>query len=181
MTFATDNATLACFDFDWGKDDLILPAFAVDEILRIGQDPVQVWWDDTRVEVEYADGSWMSSRLVEGAWPGTLQQLYEGLEQEKEWLPVPGDMQGALDKLKPFFPDAKLPVVHLSEDGVATADGHSWACFGLSGLPTAAYRLESLSLVVSLARSWNPGRYPGATPWRADGVVGLLSGVRVVG
>lgn len=177
--FATNNVVLACIAFDWGKDDLVLPSFCVDELLRIGEDPQSVRWDEHHFIAEYADGSWLSSRLIDGAWPATLHNLHQACLEENEWLPMPGDMADALAKLKPFFPDAKMPVVVLGPDGVATQDGVSSALVGMDGLPPAAFRLESLSLVVSAARSWNPSRYPSPVPWRADGVVGMLSGVRL--
>lgn len=177
--FATNNVVLACFDFDWTKENLVLPDFAIDELLRIGIDPTWVGWDSKHFVAEYADGSWLSSRLVDGAWPDSLRALERTCREETDWLAVPGDMVDALAKLKPFFPNAKLPIVKLDSEGISTSEGQSSAVVGMEGLPPSAFRLESLSLVVSAARAWNPARYPGPVPWRADGVVGMLSGVRV--
>lgn len=176
--FATNNVVLACFDFDWGCDDLVLPAFCVDEILRIGLDPVRISWDSQRFLATYPDGSWLSSMLIGGEWPNSLRQLHDVCKEEEEWLPLTRDLGVALTKLKPFFPDAKMPVVVVSEEGVATLDGASSALVGLEGLPRSSFRYESLSLVASVAQSWNPARYPNPVTWRGVGVVGMLSGVR---
>lgn len=85
----------------------------------------------------------------------------------------------ALARLKPFFPDAKMPVVLLGEEGVSTQDGASSAAIAVNAtLTRAAYRLESLSLAAGFATSWNDTGYPQPLKWRGDGIYGLLMGVR---
>lgn len=180
VSYATNNVVLACFDYAWGKEDLVLPVFCVHELIRIGEDPVSLAWDDTHFVAEYADGSWLSSLLVDGGWPTTLFDLYKtAVAAAEDADPMPGDMLDALEKLKPFFPDAKQPVVLLGEEGVSTQEGVTSALVGMDGLPKAAFRLESLTLVAETATHWDPARWPGAVPWFGEGVVGMLSGVRV--
>ena len=177
--YATNNVVLACVEFDWGCEDLVLPAFAVHELLRIGVDPMTLAWDENEFTAEYADGSWLHSQLIEGAWPGTLRDLDKSIQAEENWFPTfRGEMTAAMEKLKPFFPNAKLPVILTGPHGLSTEDGQSSAAVEVGELPEAAFRLESLSLVMTAAQDWAPHNYPGPVPWRGYRIRGMLSGVR---
>ena len=176
--YATNNAVLAVADMPWWEShDVVLPSFMVDELLRIGQAPRDLAWTDQALCARYADGSWLWSKRTDGAWPGTLKQLQEQLAAVEEWHDVPDDLRDALAKLRPFFPDAKWPIVRTGEAGVSTNDGDSSAAISVGALPEAAFRMESLDLVATVAKQWNLAASP--VPWRADGIAGLLTKVIV--
>lgn len=176
--YATNNAVLAVVDIPaWAIEDVVLPDFLINELLRIDKVPVTLHWDDRALCAKYDDGSWLWSKRIEGAWPGTLQQLSDKLAAVDEWHDVPDDLRDALAQLRPFFPDAKWPIVRTGEAGVSTNDGDSSAAISVGALPEAAFRMESLDLVATVAKQWNLAESP--VPWRADGVAGLLTKVIV--
>jgi hypothetical protein len=176
--YATNNAVLAVVDMPWWEaQDVVLPDFLVDELLRIGEAPRDLAWSDSALCAHYADGSWLWSKRIEGAWPGTLHQLSAKLDAVEEWHDVPQDLREALAQLRPFFPDAKWPIVRTGEAGVSTNDGESSAAISVGALPEAAFRMESLDLVATVAKQWNLSESP--VPWRAEGVAGLLTKVIV--
>lgn len=175
--FATNNAVLAVAEipeWEWG---VVLPDFFVTELLRIGETPRELCWNDRALCARYADGSWLWSKRTEGAWPATLQQLSQQIEACEDWQGVPDDLREAITKLRPFFPDQKFPVVQTGPEGLSTFEGDSSAAVSCGELPKACFRMESLDLVAQHAKEWNLEASP--TPWRGDGIAGLLSKVIV--
>lgn len=175
--YATNNAVLAVVDMPWTGADVVLPDFLINELLRIGETPISLHWDEGALCAKYGDGSWLWSRRIEGAWPGTLKQLEAVIGATQEWHDVPDDLREALAHLRPFFPDSKWPIVRTGEAGVSTNDGKSSAAISVGALPEAAFRMESLDLVATVAKQWNLAASP--VPWRADGIAGLLTKVIV--
>lgn len=177
--YATNNVVLVRVPSSfWSGSDapLILPAHAVDELLRIGEEPEELRLSANSVTFVYGDW-WMKSRLNEGAWPDLTSLVAQ--MSPKGMVSIPADLRASVAVLKPFFPDAKLPVVLLGPDGCATQDGQHNAAVGVEGLPPSAFREESLMAVLERGTHWDLSKYPAPVPFAGPGIEGLLSGVRL--
>lgn len=176
---ATANVVLARAPVTWPVllGSLNLPSHAVNEIVRIGERPSVVEWDDNVIQVEYANGTWFQAQQMSGDWPN-LENLVKLIDTDL-WQRTPVEFAVALRKLKPFFPDVKMPVVVLSEDGISTQEGAYSATIETESLPKSAFRYEPLELVAVDATHWAPQRYPAAVPFKGHGIDGLISGVAI--
>jgi hypothetical protein len=107
-------------------------------------------------------------------WPASLLRLRDAMINSDP----PEVMEGLYDsvlKLKPFFPDEKLPVIMLSPEGIGTRDGVRSALIEVDGLPEGMYRYESLLSVLEVATHIDFNQYPQAVPFKGHGLQGLLT------
>ncbi|HEY6019838.1 MAG TPA: hypothetical protein VIY48_08010 [Candidatus Paceibacterota bacterium] len=174
--YATNNVVLARVPFAWSDEKLAIPEAAVQEMLRLDQEPQAIHITLNAAWVRYAN-CWMKVQLLQDPWPiEALSKLIERMQTiELDTLP-----EGLLDDvqtLKPFFPDEKLPVVLTGPEGVSTMDGAHSAAIATTALPKNAFRIESLSLVLGTATHANLTTSP--CPWRGDGIEGFLSAVHI--
>lgn len=183
--WATNNISLVRSPMPWLRknlDGVVWPSFLVDELLRLNTAPKLYMQTEDHVAFLYEDNTWIVSSVLKGAWPDVEQFFLKG-----EAAPVIDDatcdrdliqeLRDAVEKVQPFCPD--LPVVLLSEQGVATEDGVTSATVELPGLSTGRMRVEPLLLVLHAATSLdlrsNPAR------WQGPGVEGVLAQLPVRG
>jgi DNA polymerase III sliding clamp (beta) subunit (PCNA family) len=174
--YATNNVVMV--RVPWGVPEGVrfnLPSFAVDELLRIGEQPDGFCFErsDTAVTFKYGD-RWLRSQLFDTDWPDVGAFFNdEALE------PVPEGLRQAVEKILPFCPDSKFPLIILNSEGVSTADGTMTASVGDMELPDGRYRAEPLLAVLSHAISIDLTKYPAAVPFLgAGGLQGVMVGVK---
>jgi DNA polymerase III sliding clamp (beta) subunit (PCNA family) len=97
--------------------DIILPAVAVNELLRIGKKPTKVQVTHNSASFWFGEDRWLRTALVEGEWPN-IERVFSA---EHSCSPFPADFFAALDTLKPFLSKDR-PHVLLLENKVATTD-----------------------------------------------------------
>lgn len=175
IAYATNNAVLAASPACLFPMDLNLPFFLVEELIRIGREPSIIYATENSASFGYADGSWIKAQLLSAEWPD-LEKL---LPQFGEVLPpVPVGLALAVERVRPFCPDPKIPLIQFSVLGVGTIDGDRSACVGDYNLPLGQYRAEPLLGVLASAAEADFARYPQPVPWRGRaGVRGILVGV----
>jgi len=100
---------------------LILPTHLITEILRIGETPVEILVTDGTVALIY-DTFRIRAQQVMGEWPTQLKALVDRL-QSVCLSEVPAGLFEAVEELKPFFPDPKIPIVEFGPEGVSTKEG----------------------------------------------------------
>ena len=174
--YATNNVVLARTKLDWWQATTILPAYAVDELLRIGVPPNQFRMSKTALFFIY-DDFWMKAQRFSDDWPTSLPTLCEQISSDL--TVVHPELLDAVSTLKPFFPDEKIPIVVFGATGVSTQDGAHSASVEVGHLPTGVYRLEPLVSVLEVATNADFARYPAAIPFYGPVVEGLLVGMRV--
>ena len=99
--------------------------------------------------------SWLRSQLFEVEWPDVSAFF------TSDSLPaMPDGLLDAVQKVMPFCPDPKFPIVTLDELGVHTAEGDMGATVGDFQLPHSKYRAEPLLLVLEQATAIDMTKYP---------------------
>ena len=193
--YATSNVILASIPAPVFEVPLNLPFFLVEELIRIGQEPLQVLAEGSVREVThpftgavstkmiydnitftFADGSWIQSALLSAEWP----DLDPMLPARDAVLPaVPEGLRAAVERIIPFCSDKKNPTIHFGSDGVSTADGASNARIESFDLPTAIFRAEPLIRVLKQATQMDLSTYPKPCPFKgATGLRGVFIGMR---
>lgn len=116
--YATNNI---CFVEYWHGHNMPLPInipkVAVNELLRIGQDPERVVCNQSTITFHYADGRWLRSALLGDNWPEQAFNLFDG--REFDYDTMPDGLFDALRELKAFMD--KESRVYFRHDGVATS------------------------------------------------------------
>lgn len=171
--YATNNVVLIRAPVAWDATDVILPVYAVDELLRIGQEPDALLLDERALTACLGD-AWLRAQLLTGVWPdiaGRMAVLEHGVQ-------VPTGIRATIEKVVPFCPDPKMPEIVFSNDGISTAQGeHSATVTGMV-LPDGRYRAEVLLDVLRVATHVNFVAYPAPIAFAGDGVEGIFVGLR---
>lgn len=174
--YATNNAAIASLAFPFPLDNFSIPTAAVDELIRIGQDPKEVTKKDDLVYFIYPT-FWVRIQPMVLPWPD-VEKMFAGFEFEKLPL-IPGQLADAVRKISAFHPDPKFPVVQFNGGGVHTLDGvHTASVEGIQ-LPECKFRAEIIGLVLAEAIRADFSPYPKPMPFFGmDQLRGLVMGVR---
>lgn len=170
--YATNNVVIAKHDIDVGLyAEVIVPFFSVDELLRIGKAPTG-WKIDARSVTFFYEDGWFKTQLFEGEWP-EIERFFE----EQTSVPVLEGMLMDVEKIKPFCPDKKVPVIKLTANGISTLDDATL----IEGreFKESAFRIEPLLAVLQVAKFIDFEPYPGPCPFRGDGIQGVIMGMRL--
>ena len=171
LAYATNNVTMACMKLPWTGGDIVLPSYAVDEVLRVQFEPTELLLDKTSMTFHYGT-AWMKTQLLNLEWPNVQDMFVSGV------LPAaPESMLAAVQKIIPFCPNKKFPAIQLSERGVSTSEGDMMATVEGDILPNSMFRAEPLQAVLNEALAIDFTPYPKPCPWYGDGIKGLLMGV----
>lgn len=172
--YATNNVVMVRVPWDMPDDVCLnIPFFAIDELVRIGEEPAGFMFSDTDAVFHYGD-RWLRSQLFDSKWPD-VGAFFNDEVLEK----VPEGLRAAVEKIVPFCPDSKFPVITLGGEGVTTADGTMTASVGDMELPDGKYRAEPLLAVLSHATEIDLTKYPSAVPFAgASGLQGVMIGVK---
>jgi len=168
--FATNNVLLVRSPCNI-KQRVVVPVYAIDELLRIGKEPDSVVVGETSIMFEYDDTSWMRAQLFNEDWPD-VDALIKGTNE-----PVPSGLIDAVNKVLPFCPDQKQPVINFGEDGVSTNEGAFSANENIGELPTGIFRAETLLLALSVAERMDLSEYPKPIPFEGNNITGVLAGM----
>jgi hypothetical protein len=171
--YATNNIALVRTPLPWGFGAVNLPVYAVDELLRIGQEPTAILQDNSALVFELGD-AWLRAHLLMGEWP-SIETKFEGLTFGD---PVPPLLTNAIDKILPFCPDPKMPVIKFGENGVSTTEGDHSAAVGDIPLPDGSYRAEVLQLVLGVATHVDFAAYPNPIGFSGNDIEGMFVGLR---
>lgn len=171
--YATNNVVLARVEFTWKEGPIVLPSFAVDELLRIGQEPCKLGVTDNALTFGYDNGQWLRALLVKNNWPPSISGMI-GKAREK----IAPSLRHCIIKVLPFCPDTKFPVIRIEDGMVKTMDGDMTASM-LGELFTgkSIFRAEPLLAVLNIATHLDLSKYPKACPFRGPNVEGVILGV----
>lgn len=174
---ATNNVVLARAPIGWSSlDDAInVPSLTVDELIRIGKDPVRVAGSNKSITFYYDDGSWLKTNVLDLGWPDISS--FFSFDHDAV-PPVPDGLLSAVETVTPFSADMLSPVILFGETGVSTREADSSAAFEGITLPEAAFQSKSLVPVLKVARQLDLSRWPDACPFVGEGIDGVAIGVR---
>lgn len=176
--YATNNVVLASVKGYVLNEEVNLPSSAIDELLRIGLSPTAMACSPNDATFFFKGGAWLASQIYATNWPEAIDRMLP--DPDAVTWQIPADLPAAVQRLAPFVPDVKQPVILLSEEGISTMDGARSASIGGFVLPNGAFRSEPLTAVLGIATHIDFEKYPAACPFKGpDGLSGILIGVKL--
>lgn len=172
--WATNNVVLARVPIQ-NLPDAVVPIFAIEEMVRMGLEPLTVLDSENALSFDLGEDRWLKVQKLSGDWPDVLKFIPAKPPEEGQ-LAQP--LRKAIEKVLPFCPDPKLPVVQTGKDGVSTLEGESCAVLGMKELPETRFRAEPLLAVLGTASYIDLSTYPAACYWRGEGIDGVIVGMR---
>ncbi|QJD54343.1 DNA polymerase III beta subunit [Aminobacter phage Erebus] len=180
--FATNNVMLV--EYWHGTDlpfDMVIPAVAVNELIRIGEKPTRVQITDRSISFWFGEKRWMRSALLEGAsWPTDrmAQILDASTGAQQEFHP---EFFESVAKLKPFLGESGS--VYLSADKISTSqhedEGTSVDVPATGMLEMQAYHHHQLMILGEVAKTIDWTAYPRPCMFQGGALRGALVGQRV--
>ena len=171
--WATNNVVLARVPYK--GLELLLPVFAINELLRIGQEPLSYVNADNWITLYFKEGWWMRVQKLEGQWPD-IEKFFPD-KCPKTGVKSP-PLYEAVSKILPFCPDPKQPIIETGEKGVSTLDGEMSALVESKGLPVTHFRAEPLLTALQASDYIDLSTYPAPCYWRGNGIEGIIVGLR---
>ncbi|RLD02980.1 MAG: hypothetical protein DRI65_13855 [Chloroflexota bacterium] len=156
-----------------GIPDTVIPRSAVNELLRIGDEPLGVARTDSTISFILDNDSWVHTSLIDAKWPD-IEPFFSHME---DLPPIPDNLLEAVQAVAPFCPDAKLPRIYFGKNGVSTHDGEMNSEYSIDALPEGCFHAEVLLKVLPSVEYIDLARYPKHCPFTGCG--GLLGGVLV--
>jgi DNA polymerase III sliding clamp (beta) subunit (PCNA family) len=154
-----------------------LPAVAVNELLRIGEEPERITVDKGRVTFHFDNDRWlMSTLLVVDKWPDVRDMLEHS--RDDQLTEIGPSFFEALHKLKPFTKD--LRPVYLNGSTISTsAEVGDGACIELhdTHYMQGTWALDQLMKLEGIAESITWGRYPKPCAFFGSVMRGIIIGI----
>lgn len=126
------------------------PRFAVAEVARLREDPVEVCVSGSSIAFLYEGGRWLRSQLIAQDWP--VEKMQTILDRPAAPQELPEGFFSAVERLAPFVGDGPASPVFFTVHGLATGapGSESGATVDLAGVPTSgAFRLKALQLLTT--------------------------------
>lgn len=181
--YATNNIMLAQY---WHGTqiplDVVIPAVAIEELLRINEEPTRVQVTKNSISFWFGEKRWLRTALVEGSlWPRDhIAGLLDKIKDTRQ-VPINAELFVGVAKLKPFL--GELGAVYLTSTGPRTSleDGEG-ASFELD-LPEfaspQAYHYQSLILLEQVAKTIDWSSYPRPCIFMGECLRGAIIGQRL--
>lgn len=175
---ATNNIIVAqlWLDFSFPKR-INIPHAAVNELLRIKREPVEMILTDTAATFIYDDGRWLRTQLYETQWPD-INGLFKARVNPKA-NDIPEGFFSALREIAPFVDDINR--AHLMPGKVATSKDMELATLSeVEGLDAnGCYNISQLLLLEGIATKFNFEAWPDPAIFYGDKLRGCLVAMRV--
>lgn len=172
--WATDNVCLARVPHHTFQN-FILPAYAVDELLRINEEPVKIQSDMTSIVFYFRGDWWIKAQKLYGEWPNVSALIPRSPPKERL---ASTPLAEAIRKILPFCPEKEHALIHTGPEGVSTSAGETSAVVGYDGTPVGCFRAEPFLTVLDASTSIDLSGYPGVCYWQGEGIDGVFVGVR---
>lgn len=124
------------------------PRFAVAEIARLKQDPVEIRIGKGSLSFIFEDGRWLRTQLLSDEWPTEMMDKILG--EDSQQVALEPAFFDAVDKLAPFVTDGPSSPLHFTAEGLTTGapEGEEGASMVYPGLPPGvSFRLKALQLL----------------------------------
>lgn len=181
--FATNNVILT--EYWHGAEiplDVVIPSVAIDELLRIDENPTTVRVTDRSITFTFAGDRWLRSALVSASeWPADdlLERIFAASKGPQ--LPLSPDFFEAVETLGPFI--GERGALFLSPSLLATSRHEGEGASVEIEIPGVtemqAYHHKHLALLSKLARTIDWTAYPAPCSFQNDRLRGALVGQRI--
>ena len=151
-----------------------LPGHAIDELLRIGEEPISFGLSATSVTFYFHGDWWLTCQLINNSWPlETIAKLFADFPADLPPLP-PGAFE-ALKTVASFAENPKLKAVELGNGAISTPEGQQSAAFEGFDFAPGLFNADYLQLVFEIATSFGGGE---PSKFAGEGFTGLIIGMR---
>src|SRR5690606_10768291 len=176
--FATNNVTLVEYWLGYNFPvEVNIPKPAVQELLRIGEEPTKVQVCENSITFHYASGRWLRTQTYSTQWPDVAKIL----DRDSTQRPFPEGFFEALADLLPFADNLER-VYFLSTRMATTPVEGLGASVDLVGLPEQGiYNIRQLQLLEAVAETIDLSQYPAPCLFYGDRVRGATVGMRGCG
>lgn len=155
--------------------EINVPKAAVQELLRIGEEPTHLQVSESNVTFHFEGDRWLRTQVYDLSWP----DVGKVLNRDSEQAPVPEGFFPSLLDLTPFVDE--LGRIFLREGRMTTTpDEGIGATVELPGLPAdGCFHHKQLSLLEGVADSIDFAQYPAPCMFYGDRVRGAIVGMRI--
>lgn len=172
--YATNNVVLARTKVNINVS-CIIPAYAIEEILRIGLTPIGYQLTEKALYLFYEHTMWLRSHLIEGQWPESVADM---IKPVKDMTEVGEEFFLAVQRIVPFCPETSFPRICLNDGKVATDDGAMSAEIdGFTGM-AGFYHATPLLAVAAVANGIDFSSYPSPSYFKGINIEGILVGIK---
>lgn len=176
--FATNNIVLVqywlSFKFPFRVN---IPASAVRELLRIGENPVRMQVTENRIVFHYKDNRWLATQLCNVPWPDAIKILNEAPPSDQK--PFPVGFWEAIDQVIPFCDETNRLYFHGERMSTSQTPELAGSCVEIECEPTGCYNGKHLSNLRHIAKTIAFAAYPAPVSFFGDRCRGILVGIRV--
>lgn len=173
--FATNNVVLAEYWLGYNFPvEVNISKQAVQELLRIGEEPTSIQVSENSITFHYAGERWLRAQNIPATWPDVGAILRE----DSNPRPFPVGFFEAVEKLEPFSDE--LGQLFLSAGKMTTAmSSKQGASVELPDLvDIGVYHVEQLKLLKGLATTADLAKYPRPCLWFGEKIRGAIVGIR---
>lgn len=179
--YATNNVMLA--EYWHGSDiplDTVIPANAVNELLRIDENPTKVQVSENTISFWFGEKRWLRTTVVEpGPWP--TDRLDALLGNAGDQVEFSEGFFDAIAKLKPFLNEQGS--IYLGSDCAMTSQHEGEGTIievPATGMPALqAYNHNQLTLLGQIAQTIDWSTYPKPCPFAGNRLRGVIVGQRL--
>lgn len=157
--------------------DFDIPGFAIDQLGRSQKEILGINTTEKLIDFILEDDVWFSTVRYAAQWP----EIDHFFDRDFSSLPeLNGNEKAAVEKVLPFVPDPRHPVIRFTGNKVATLEGEMEAEIETEGNREANLHATPLLLVLSHATHFDFNEYPKFMPFRCgNGMEGVMIGVRL--
>jgi hypothetical protein len=175
---ATNNVTFIQL---WAGSELSalptmnIPRFAVQEMIRIGEEPVAMQSDGNSLTLHYKGDKWLRCQLYDVEWPfDRLQSLFEVPHAP---IPFEPGIKEAIEKLHPFI-ESKATPLYFTEFGITTSlAADEGVAYQVDNAPAGtAFNLKQLELVSAVADRIDWTLFPKPCIFYGENLRGMIMG-----
>jgi len=176
--YATNNIVMVRRRFP-SNLEVSIPGFAIDQLVRCAKKIEAIHIRSTAVAFKLEGDVWMESARYADQWPDIekMFEKYDGMELTV----LRGNEHAIVEKILPFVPDKRHPVIRFGDNKISTLNGEMEAEIEWTCDVTANFHAVPLLQVLEIATHWLPQEYPKAVPFSAmnDDIEGMIAGVRI--
>lgn len=171
--YATNNVTLIEYWLGYHFPvEVNIPKPAVQELLRIGEEPAKVQVSEKGVTFHYDSGRWLRTQIYSTEWP----DLSKVLDKESSPKPLPKSFYPSLLDVAPFVDE--MGRVHLLGNRLATSpDDGIGASVEIALSANGVYNIRQLQLLEGVASAIDLSMYPKPCLFFGERVRGAMVGM----
>jgi DNA polymerase III sliding clamp (beta) subunit (PCNA family) len=156
--------------------DVCIPEPAVQELLRLGEEPESIQISGTSITFHFAGNRWMRTQAYSVEWPPVTSVLAKSMSEDM--VEVPEGFFDAISKLKPFVDE--MDRVYFSEGRIGTSDNaEAGASVSVSVATKGIYNINMIELLNGTAYAIDFKKYPDPCPFIGDNLRGLIMGMKL--